>query len=77
MCPTLYNFVVDIIFFVAIYLFLLLLVFCGFGIEVFLQSSPGGFKGLLPSHDQSWVFKREKALIVEFKFVKLHNGLYC
>ena len=62
-CPTLYNCVVDILFEV-IYLFLLFLVFCRFGIKVLLQSSPGGFQGLLPSHDQSWIFTWEKPCVV-------------
>ena len=56
MIPTLYNCVVDIIFFEAIYHFLPLVVIWGFGIKVLLQSFPGGFQGLLPSHDQSWLF---------------------
>ena len=63
-CPTLYNCVVDIILFEAFYLFLLFLVFCRFGIKVLLQSSPGGFQGLLPSHDQSWIFTWEKPCMV-------------
>ena len=63
MIPTLYNCVIDILF-QAIYLFLPLFVFYGFGIEVLLQSSPGGFQGFLPSHDQSWLFTREKPYVI-------------